>query len=262
MVSTTGNVDLYREDHDEDDPEQEEKDDNFSPSGMNWIDGNYYAQEPLYQGADHSILAFVLLLFELKTRYKTNFPDVLLLDILKTFNKVLPANNNVPLRTSRGASPSVTLFYIIVESFSKVEKQAIDICMNGCVAYVNEFESKIYCPKCNLPRYKSCTSCISSRSEKRTRIENQKLSTCCRHKKKSTRVAFYVPISPRINALLNDSETRSLLINYPRESANLLNDRNIIHDIYQGDVYRSQINTDQLHLSFAIGYDGFVPFER
>jgi hypothetical protein len=259
IYNTTDNVDLYHvEDHDEEDPEQEEEEGTFSPSGVDWIDGNYYAQEPLYQGADHSILAFVLLLFELKTRYKTNFPDVLLLDILKTFHKILPANNNVPLRTAQGASPSVNLFYKIVESFSKVEKQTIDICMNGCVAYVNEFEGKTFCPKCNLQRYKRCTSCvISVRSEKRTRNEN-----ICRHKKKSTRVAFYVPISPRIDALLNDSETRSLLTNYPRESANFLNDRNIIHDIYQGDVYRSQINTDQLHLSVAIGYDGFVPFER
>lgn len=128
----------------------------FDPSS--WTKGNVHCQQPLYDGARFSLLAFVFMIYELKTKYKSTFPDNLLLDILQIFHKILPPGNKVPIRTSSRAKPSVTKFYDIVESFSPVEKEVIHVCKNGCVCYIGDnLKDKVSCPTCDMDRYKPCS---------------------------------------------------------------------------------------------------------
>jgi hypothetical protein len=131
-------------------------DDTIKFDPLMWATGNYYANEPLFTGAQYSVLAFVFMLFELKTKFKSSFPDTLLLELLLIFRKILPTGNKVPVQKSARSQPSVVLFYDIAESFSVVKKDEIDICKNGCVAFINEYGLRLACPTCGTKRFKSC----------------------------------------------------------------------------------------------------------
>ena len=89
--------------------------------------------------------------------------------------------------------PPITL--AIGAKFVPLRKPKIDVCVNDCVLYRNEYADLEQCPICMESRWKSIHNNVVNKSDETT-IQKEK-----KNKKVPNKILRYFPLTPRLQRL-------------------------------------------------------------
>ena len=150
--------------------------------------------------------------------------------------------------------PPITL--AIGAKFVPLRKPKIDVCVNDCVLYRNEYADLEQCPICMESRWKSIHNNVVNKSDETT-IQKEK-----KNKKVPNKILRYFPLTPRLQRLFM---TKHIAPDMRWHKEGRVNDRVLRHPTD----FMAWKRLDELHPWFAsnsrnvrlgLGSDGFNPF--